>query len=99
MAGFTLLTAAANSTGTAKKIVDHAQGNIGKRFSYSIYIYGTFDGATVTLEGSHDNVTFIAITNASWTANSTTNIEFYGNYLRGKVAGGSGSESITMVLV
>ncbi len=99
MAGLQLLSAASNGNGTAKQIVDHSRGNIGKRFSYSIYVYGNWDDATVTLEGSHDNSTFIAITNASWTANATTNIEFYGNYLRGVVASGSGAESINMVLV
>ena len=96
--GLHLLTAAGAGAGTAIQMVDHASGNISKRFSYSIYVYGTFGGSTVTLEGSHDNVTFIPITNASWTANATTNIEFYGNYLKGVVTGGSG-QSINMVLV
>ena len=96
--GLHLLTAASNGNGASKQMVDHSQGNISKRFSYSIYVYGTFGGATVTLEGSHDDSTWIAITNASWTAKATTNIEFYGNFLRGVVTGGTG-ESINMVLV
>lgn len=96
--GLHLLTAAGAGNGTAKQITHHEFGNVSKRFSYSIYIYGSFGGSTVTLEGSHDNVTFIAITNASWTTDATTNIEFYGNYLRGVVTGGSG-QSVNMVLV
>ena len=62
MAGRHLLTAASNGNGTAVKMVEHAFGNVNRRFSYTIHIYGTFDTATVTLEGSHDNVTFTAIT-------------------------------------
>ena len=100
MAGRHLLTAASNGNGTAEKMVEHGFGNINKRFSYTIHVYGSdFDGSTVTLEGSHDNITFTAITDASWTAAALTNIEFYGTYLRGVVASGSGSESIDMVLV
>ena len=73
--GLHLLTAAGAGNGASKKMVNHEFGNVNKRFSHSIYVYGTFGGSTVTLEGSHDNVTFIAITNASWTADATTNIE------------------------
>ena len=97
--GLHLLTAASNGNGTATKMVEHRFGNVNRRFSYTIYITGTFDSATVTLEGSHDNSTWVAITDASWTAAAVTNIEFYGTWLRGVVASGSGSESITMVLV
>lgn len=98
--GLHLLDEASNGNGASKKMVEHGFGNINKRFSYSIYIYGDdFDSATVTLEGSHDNITFIPITNASWMENATTNIEFYGTYLRGVVTGGQGSETITMVMV
>ena len=96
--GLHLLTAAGAGNGTSFQITHHELGNVSKRFSYSIYIYGTFGGSTVTLEGSHDDSTFIPITNASWTANATTNIEFYGIYLRGVVTGGSG-QSVNMVLV
>jgi len=96
--GLHLLTNASNGNGASKRTVDHSLGNVSKRFSYAIYIYGSFGGATVTLEGSHDDSTWFPITNASWTAKATTNIEFYGNFLRGVVASGSG-ESINMVIV
>ena len=96
--GLHLLTAASNGNGTSKRMVDHSFGNVAKRFSYSVYVFGTFGGATVTLEGSHDDSTFIEIPNASWTVNATTNIEFYGNFLRGVVTGGTG-ESINLVIV
>ena len=96
--GLHLLTAASNGDGASSQMVDHSMGNIAKRFSYAVYVFGNFGGATVTLEGSHDDFTFIAIPNASWTDNATTNIEFYGNYLRGVVTGGTG-ESINLVLV
>lgn len=99
MAGFILLTAATNGNGTSKQIpAANERGFIPKRFSYSLYVTGTFGGATVTLEGSADDITFVAIPNASFTAASTTNIEFYGNFLRGVVTGGTG-ESIDMVLI
>ncbi len=95
----TLLTAASNGNGTSKKMVDHSFGNIAKRFSYSLYVYGTFNDATVKLQGSPDDTNWFDIPNASWTADATTNVEFYGNYLRGVVTSGLGSESINLVIV
>ncbi len=97
----TLLTAASNGNGTSKKMVDHAFGNIAKRFSYSVYVWtdSTFDNATVKLQGSPDDTKWFDIPNASWTADATTNIEFYGTYLRGTVDSGSGSESINLVII
>lgn len=102
MAGLQLLSAGSNGTGASKQTVDHSKGNIGKRFSYSLFIYGTVDSADIQLQASHDDATFVdiagaAFTNTEWP--TATNLEFYGNFIRVKVANGLGSESVNVVLV
>ena len=99
---FTLATTQANGTTTAVKIVEHERGQIPKRFSYGLYIFGTVDSADIKLQASHDNVTFVdisggAFTNAQWP--TATNLEFYGNWIRVVVANGLGSESANVVMV
>lgn len=93
-----LLVAASNGNGSSKQLVFPEQGNVNKRYSYTVYIYGTFNSATVKLQGSPDDSNWFDIPNASWTAKATTNVEFYGIYLRGVVTGGS-SPSIDLRIV
>lgn len=102
MVGFILAAAQANGTTTGKKLVEHERGYISKRYSYTMYIYGTVDSADIQLQVSHDNTNWVDMTggdfaNTAWPI--STNVEFYGNYVRVVVANGSGSESVNVVWI
>ena len=83
-----LLTAADNGTGSA---VQKGQwGNREVDQLTTIYIYGTFGGATVTVEISHDGTNWFN-TGIAATAKGVFNLEFRAQYMRAIVAGGTGS--------
>ncbi len=102
MAGIVLATAQGNGTTTSVELVEQDRGRIPKRFSYGLFIFGTVDSADVKLQASHDNTTFVDIAGASFANTAwptTTNLEFYGHFIRVVVANGLGSESVGVVLV
>lgn len=49
---------------------------------YTLSIWGTWDGATVTIYGSHDGTTYKAVTDGAFTADTLKNIEFYFPYIK-----------------
>lgn len=69
----------------------------------SIQLSGTFGGASVTIGGSNDGVTYHALTDTSGTALSLTSaclkqIVELPVYLKPRVFGGDGTTSLTVVL-
>ena len=92
-----LLENASNGTGTS-----HSTREDLNRFRTTVktlYVYGTFDGATVKLQISPDNSNWFDVPDADTiTVQSVMNIQSRGIAYRGVVSGGSGSESITMIL-
>lgn len=82
-----LLTAAAAGNGASLQVRP-----IGNKYNYlyTLYVYGTFDGATFTLEISPDNgTTWFTVPNTSVTAKSVLNVEFKSTHVRGVVTGGT----------
>ena len=99
-----LLTAAANSTGTSIGFASSRHRR--KHHLYTLYVYGTFDSATVKLQVSPDPLT-VTDANSTWfdvpdadtmTVQTIVNVEVKAMKARGVVASGLGSESITMEL-
>jgi len=79
---YTLLTAAANGTGSAVPgfFTDKA----------SLYVSGTFGGATVTLEASPDDgTTWVPVNGVSVTAATVLTIDLVATQVRGVVTGGT----------
>lgn len=89
-----LTTAAANTTGTGASHSGPA----------SVFVRGTFDGATVIVQVSDDNTTYVKADNVSTskasriTGKGVCNIDGKGTYyIRCVVSGGGSSTSITAV--
>ena len=91
----TLLSASSNATGSANplKTPDKRTSEI-----RTVYAYGTWDGATATVELSPDGGTTWVDSGISLTADGMTNLEARGDQIRAVLAGGGGSESVTVVL-
>lgn len=58
---------------------------------YTLFVWGTMGGATVTLEISPDNVVWFPVSGVSVTADLTAlNVEFRARYVRAVITGGAG---------
>lgn len=91
-----LLTAAGGAvTGAAQNIREALNRN--KHQLYTFYVWGTFGGATVTLQISPDNVNWFG-TAVAITAQGATNVEFRANYVRAVSSGGVGSSLDALLL-
>lgn len=63
---------------------------------YSAVVYGTFDGCTVKLQASVDDVTYVDIPDASWTAATVVNLEIRVPYIRASVASAGAGTSVSV---
>lgn len=90
-----ILTAAGNGNGSSFDLKTGGKSN--KENLRTIFCWGTFGGATVTIEISIDGTNWFAVPSISFTALGTVNMEARAVYVRGVVTGGTG-ESINMVL-
>ncbi len=84
---FLLQARTTNGSGTAMENTSYLQ---------SVYCWGTFDGATVTLEASPDNSEWFTI--VTCTAKSVRGIGVNARFLRGTVSGAGASTSVTLLL-
>lgn len=57
---------------------------------YTLFVWGTFGGATVTFEISFDQVEWFAVTGVTVTAKTVINVEFKARFCRAVVTGGAG---------
>lgn len=62
----------------------------------TVYCWGTFDGATVTIEGSPNNTEWFSLT--SFTAKGVKGIGVNARYLRGTVSGAGAATSLTLTV-
>jgi len=66
----------------------------------TLFVNGTFAGATVKFQISIDDVTYFDVSGAdAITAKTLTNVEFRAPFVRINVAGGGGTEAIDAWLV
>lgn len=63
----------------------------------TVFCWGTFGGATVTVEISLDDTNWFPVASISFTSAGAVNMEARAVYVRGVVAGGTG-ESINLAL-
>lgn len=91
-----LLDGVDDSTGATFTLVDTTRRP--DRFSYTIFIWGTWDSATAKLQASPDGTQWFDVSAASWTADAITNIELYAPYVRGVVSGSTTAATIYMEL-
>lgn len=85
-----------NTTGDAFEFPDYSDR--------SVQITGTFDSATVVLEGSNDGTNWVTLTDPQGNAISKTSagleqIEEVTRYIRPKHSGGTSAESITVTVL
>jgi hypothetical protein len=93
-----IATAQANGNSTAIEISRY--GHTAASHLRTLFVTGTFNGATVKYQISNDNVTFYDVADAdAITADKVINIEHRARYQRINVAGGGGSESINAFVV
>lgn len=73
-------------------------GTAHENYSYlqTIYCWGTFDGAVVTLEGSPDNNEWFTLT--SFAEKGVRGIGVNARYLRGSVASAGASTSVDLLV-
>lgn len=83
-----LLSAAAGGNGATFQI--RQWGNRELEHLYTLFVWGTFGGATVTLEISFDGVEWFPVSGVSITAKTVVNVEFRAQYVRAVVTGGAG---------
>lgn len=76
-----------NGSGTAQQNYSYLQ---------SIYCWGTFDGATVTLEGSPDNTEWFPI--LTFAAKGVKGVGINARYLRGTVAGAGAATTVQLLI-
>lgn len=62
----------------------------------TVYCWGTFDGATVTLEGSPDSTEWFPLT--SFTGKAVKGIGLNARFLRGTVSSAGGTTSINLTV-
>lgn len=89
-----LLTAGSNGTSDAALMRD-----VGVDRVDSVYVWGTFDGATVTIQYSPDGTEWFDPEENSFTAKAASAIELNAYQVRAVVSGGGGSESINVMLM
>jgi hypothetical protein len=92
---------ATDTTGSGTLVEEVSQPHVHVGFSpgrYTLVAWGTWDGATVSLELSPDGgTTWIAITGASFTDDGAANIDTQaGLTYRGAVSGAGASTSVTL---
>lgn len=98
MTGIDLASGQANGTADAVEMPRFA--HLQESHLRTLYIYGTFDSADVTLEISPDNSNFFAVANVTAIVVKTAiNVEFRGSHVQIVVANGLGSESISVRLI
>lgn len=91
---WTALTAA-NSAGDAVSLPEYADR--------SVQVIGTFDSATVVLQGSNDGTNWVTLTDPQGNVISATSakleqIEEATLYVRPSTSGGGGSQSVSVIL-
>lgn len=64
--------------------------------TYTVYAYGTWDGATVKFQGSLDGNYWIDIVNASYTVDRIDNLILATNYIRAVISGAGASTSLNV---
>lgn len=91
-----LFTAAGGAiTGASLAIREGLNRN--KHQLYTFYVWGTFGGATVTLQISPDGTNWFG-TGVAITAQGASNVEFRANFVRAVSSGGAGSALDAMLL-
>lgn len=83
-----LLTDSAGGAGSSFEIREW--GNRYKNQLYTLFVWGTFGGAIVTLEISFDGVEWFAVSGVNITAKTALNVEFRARFVRAVVTGGAG---------
>jgi hypothetical protein len=96
-----VLSAAANGNGASVAVP--SPGHMYKTHEFGFFVYGTWDSADVHFEVSPDNSNWLDVLKAdgtllSLTANDYVLITVRAPFVRGVVANGLGSESITAVM-
>lgn len=83
-----LLTAAGNGAGSSVQVPRFNQA--AQSHLRTLFVWGTFDSATVKLQVSPDDSTWFDVPGAdSITAQSVLNVEFRAPYIRCSVSGGT----------
>lgn len=82
-----------NGSGTAIPVPVSEQGGFLHR---TIYILGTLDGATFTLEATPDGTNWVDVPDSDSVLPSPVNVVVRAKELRGKLAGGGGSMDVTV---
>ena len=92
-----ILQNAGAGNGTAYDL--HTGGRTPKENIRTVYCWGTFNGATVTVEVSPDGgATWFAVSGLSFTSQDAINMEVRASQVRGVVTGGT-SPSINMLVI
>lgn len=65
---------------------------------YTLYAYGTFNGATVKFQASYDGTTYIDITNASYTSAKVDNLTINANFIRAVISGAGASTNLNVAI-
>lgn len=88
----------ANGSSTGVEISRYA--NINESHLKTLFVTGTFNGATVKYQISNDDTTYYDVTDAdAITADKVINVEHRAKFHRVNVAGGGGSEAIDAYVV
>jgi len=82
-----LLTDSGNATGAANEIRQWGNRELGHLFT--LFVWGTFNSATVTMQISPDSTNWFDVSGVSLTAAAAINVEFRARYVRAVVAGGA----------
>ncbi len=82
--------ATANANGEALKWTGTGIG--------TLHVFGTWDTATITIEGSLDGITWTPLVAASYTADTITTFEAGISYVRGVLSSVGGSTSVSAYL-
>lgn len=61
----------------------------------SLFIFGTFDGATVTIQDSMDGTEWFDVPSGAFTAKSRANYQTHAQYVRAVVSGAGASTSVS----
>ena len=87
--------ATAQANGNSTGVVISRPGHLAESHLRTLFVTGTFNGATVKYQLSPDNVTYFDVVDAdAITANKVINVEHRAPFHRINVAGGGGSEAI-----
>jgi len=91
-----ILDSAGNGNGDSYELL--TGGRMPKENIRTVYCWGTFGGATVTVEVSPDGSNWFSVTGLSFTSADAINMEVRARYVRGVVTGGT-SPSVNMLLM